>query len=89
MDDALLDICIIRDMAKLKLLRVFPSVYLGRHLNLREVEYFAAPGARIETDRPMDVYADGEYVCPTPVELGVAHDALTVIVPARKDNQEF
>jgi diacylglycerol kinase (ATP) len=89
MDDALLDICIIRDMAKLKLLSVFPSVYLGRHLSLREVEYFAAPGARIETDRPVDVYADGEYVCPTPVELGVAHDALTVIVPARKDNQEF
>jgi diacylglycerol kinase (ATP) len=89
MDDALLDICIIRDMAKLKLLSVFPSVYLGRHLSLREVEYFAAPGARIETDRPVDVYADGEYVCPTPVELGVGHDALTVIVPARKDNQEF
>jgi diacylglycerol kinase family enzyme len=89
MDDALLDICIIRDIAKLKLLSVFPSVYLGRHLSLREVEYFDAPGARIETDRPMDVYADGEYVCPTPVQLGVAHDALTVIVPARKDNQEF
>jgi diacylglycerol kinase (ATP) len=83
MDDALLDICIIREMAKLKLLSVFPSVYLGRHLNLREVEYFAAPGARIETDRPMDVYADGEYVCATPVEFGVAHDALTVIVPAK------
>jgi hypothetical protein len=89
MDDALLDVCVIRDMAKLKLLSVFPSVYLGRHLNLREVEYFTAPSARIETNRPIDVYADGEYVCPTPVEISVASRALPVIVPARKDSQEF
>ena len=81
MDDGLLDVCIIRDLPKLKLLTVFPSVYFGRHLAIREVEYFSAARARVETDRVLDVYADGEYVCRTPVEIGVAEKTLRVIVP--------
>ncbi len=80
LDDGQLDVCLIRDISKLKLLSVFPSVYFGRHLGLREVEYFSVPKARVETDRPLDVYADGEYVCRTPVEIGMAKCALRVIV---------
>jgi diacylglycerol kinase family enzyme len=81
MDDGQLDVCVIRDISKLKLLSVFPAVYFGRHLGIREVEYFAAPRARVETDRSLDVYADGEYVCCTPFEVGVARGALRVVVP--------
>src|SRR5438270_4434013 len=55
MDDGLLDVCLIREMSKLKLLGVFPSVYFGRHLGIREVDYFAVSGARVETERPLDV----------------------------------
>ena len=36
---------------------------------------------RLETEHPLDVYADGEFVCQTPVEFSVARDALKVIVP--------
>jgi diacylglycerol kinase family enzyme len=79
MDDGQLDVCLIREISKLKLLGVFPSVYLGKHLGLREVEYFSASSLRIETDRPLDVYADGELVCRTPVEIGVTCRALKVI----------
>ena len=81
MDDGQLDVCLIRDIAKLKLLGVFPTVYFGKHLGLREVQYFSASCARVETDRSLDVYADGEYVCRTPIEIGVAPAALRVIVP--------
>ena len=80
MDDGLLDACLIGDIGKLKLVTLFPSVYLGRHLGIREVEYFTAGRARVETEVPMDVYADGEYACRTPVELGVAPGVLRVIV---------
>jgi diacylglycerol kinase family enzyme len=34
---------------------------------------------RLETELPVDIYADGEYVCKTPVDLGVAPAALKVI----------
>jgi len=81
MDDGLLDVCAIRDIPKLKLLSVFPSVYLGKHLGIREVDYFPAAQVRVETERPLDVYADGEYVCRTPVEVGVVRQALPVICP--------
>jgi len=82
MDDGLLDVCMIRAMSKLKLLAVFPSVYFGRHLGIDEVEYFPASILQVETDRPLSVYADGEYVCETPVEIRAVRNALRVIVPA-------
>ncbi len=83
MDDGKLEICVVRAMAKARLLRLFPSVFSGRHLNLSEVRYFQADRLRIETEKPSEVYADGEYVCSTPVEVTVERAALKVIVPSR------
>lgn len=80
-DDGLLDICLIRKINKFKLLALFPTVYAGRHLAVREVDYFQSARGQVETDPPLDVYADGEYVCRTPVEIGMARRALRVIVP--------
>jgi len=42
LDDGKLEICVVEAMAKMRLLRLFPSVYSGRHLDLPEVKYFAA-----------------------------------------------
>jgi diacylglycerol kinase (ATP) len=81
LDDGLLDVCIIGHMNKLKLFCLFPTVYLGRHLSVPQVEYFQAERVKLETEAPQDVYADGEYVCRTPIEVGVARGALRVIVP--------
>jgi diacylglycerol kinase (ATP) len=79
MDDGLLDVCIVASVNPLKLLTLFPTVYAGRHLNIREVEYFQTVRARIETEQPLDVYADGEYVCRTPVELSIEPAALRIV----------
>jgi diacylglycerol kinase (ATP) len=65
-----------------KLACMFPTVYFGRHLRIREVEYFQAGCLRVETENPLDVYADGEFVCRTPVEVGVHSSALRIVVPA-------
>ncbi len=80
MDDGLLDVCIVGAVDPLRLLRLFPTVYSGKHLSVPEVEYFQAGQVRVETERPLDVYADGEYVCQTPVEVGIQQGALRVIV---------
>ncbi len=82
LDDGKLEICVVEAMAKPRLLRLFPSVYSGRHLNLPEVKYFQADRLRIETEKPSQVYADGEHICSTPVEVTVERAALKVIVPA-------
>jgi diacylglycerol kinase (ATP) len=81
MDDGLLDVCVIGGMNPFKLACMFPTVYFGRHLQIREVDYFHADHLRVETEHPLDVYADGEFVCRTPVEVGVRRSALCVIVP--------
>jgi YegS/Rv2252/BmrU family lipid kinase len=81
MDDGLLDVCIVDSLHPMKLFALFPTVYVGQHLGMREVRYFQAPRARIETEYPLDVYADGEYVCQTPVELSIAKAALKIVTP--------
>ena len=80
MDDGKLDICHITQMNRLKLLCLFPTVYFGRHLGINDVEYFQTERLQIETDITRSVYADGEYVCQTPVEIGTLSSALRVIV---------
>jgi len=79
--DGQLDVCFVRQVGKARLLRLLRHVFSGRHVNLPEVEYFKASSLRLETDIPLDVYADGEFVCRTPVEVSVAPKALRVIVP--------
>jgi diacylglycerol kinase (ATP) len=81
LDDGLLDVCVVGAVARLRLLRLFPSVYFGRHLGIPEVGYFQTESLRIETERPLDVYADGEYVCRTPIDVSIARQALVVLVP--------
>jgi diacylglycerol kinase (ATP) len=80
MDDGQLDVCVIGEVDAFKLACLFPTVYFGRHLGVREVEYFQAARLRVETGAPFDVYADGEYVCRTPVEVRVEPAVLRVIV---------
>ena len=79
--DGKLDVCCVRQTARLRLLKSFPRVFSGRHLEMPEVEYFQTARLRLETETPLDVYADGEYVCRTPVEVSVVPKALRVIVP--------
>lgn len=81
LEDGLLDICTVSDLDKFKLFCLFPTVYFGRHLNLPEVEYFQTARVKIETEAPRDVYADGEYVCRTPIEVSVAPRVLRVVSP--------
>jgi diacylglycerol kinase family enzyme len=80
LDDGLLDACVIGGINPFKLCCMFPTEYCGRHLGIREVQYFQSNRIRIETETPLDVYADGEYVCRTPVEIAVAAPALRIIV---------
>jgi diacylglycerol kinase (ATP) len=81
--DGKLDICRISKLSPLRLLSLFPTVYFGRHLLLPEVEYSRAERVRVQTETPLEIYADGEFVCETPAEISVAAGALRVIYSLR------
>jgi len=80
-DDGLLDICVVSKLNKLKLLCWVPTIFFGGHLRLKQVEYFRAERVRIETGHELELYADGDFACKTPVEISVIRRALRVIVP--------
>lgn len=80
MGDGLLDVCIVGGVDPFKLFCLFPTVYAGKHLSIKEVKYFQIDRVRVETEQPLDVYADGEFVCRTPVEVGIQGGALRVVV---------
>jgi diacylglycerol kinase (ATP) len=79
MDDGLLDVCVVGAVDPFKLFSMFPTVYRGRHLKIAEVDYFQTPRVRVETERALDVYADGEFVCRTPVEISTAGGAFKIV----------
>jgi diacylglycerol kinase (ATP) len=79
--DGLFDVCFVRRAGRFRLLRCFPSVFRGKHLAMPEVEYFQAASLEIAAERPLQLYADGEFICQTPFEISVLPRALRVIVP--------
>ncbi len=81
--DGKLDICRISPLNPFELFCMFPTVYFGRHLVNPKVEYSRAERVRVQTETPLDLYADGEFVCQTPAEISVAAGALRVIHPRR------
>lgn len=82
MNDGLLDVCLVSKMNKLKLLCWMPTIFFGGHLQLGGVEYFQSQVVRVEAARELDVFADGDFACKTPIEISLLSRALRVIVPA-------
>lgn len=82
LDDGLLDVCRVAKMSKIRLLCALPSVFLGAHLRLKEVDYFKTARVKVESERELEIFADGEFACRTPAEFSLLPRAIHVIVPA-------
>ncbi len=83
-DDGLLDVVIVREMPRRRLLRVFPRVYRGSHIDLPQVTSFRTRSMRLWLEREMSVYGDGEPMTPVTgdgVEVRVVPGALRVAGP--------
>jgi len=79
-NDGLLDITMATAASRLKLVRLFPTVFKGTHVNLDEVR--TARARTVTVDCPgINAYADGEFMCPLPVTVTAVPSALKVLVP--------
>ena len=65
--DGLLDIMILHPVSKFEFLKVFPTVYLGNHIEHPQVEIIRAKKIRIES--AAIAYADGERIGQLPVQV--------------------
>ena len=59
-DDGLLDFCVASDASKLKVLRILPTAYDGKHIRFKEIKMLRGEKATIEAEKPMWVQTDGE-----------------------------
>jgi diacylglycerol kinase (ATP) len=80
MDDGLLDVVAIDPMGRLELIRTFPLLRTGSHVDHPKVHHFT--GCSITVAAPGIVaYADGERIAPLPLTVEVVPGALRVLVP--------
>ena len=63
--DGLLDITMVKSASRIKLIRLFPTVFKGTHVDLDEVTTDRARTILVESPG-INAYADGDYVCPCP-----------------------
>jgi len=84
MDDGALDVCIVAEVSRGRLLREFPRVFRGTHLNRRGVVMRRGRSVRVVTESPHDIFADGEATGSTPALWSFDRPALRVLVPERE-----
>jgi diacylglycerol kinase (ATP) len=80
--DGLLDITMAHSASRTKLVRLFPTVMKGTHVNLDEVSTARAKSIHVECPG-INVYADGDFACPLPAEISAVPAAAQILRPAR------
>ena len=78
--DGALDICIVTAMSKAAFLRAFPKVYVGKHATHPNVMMLRGTDLKVEANRRVSVFADGEKVGSLPAVFTVLPKALPVVV---------
>jgi len=80
-DDGQLDLCIVHRTSRFQLLKTLPKAYTGAHVKSPFVETGRGTSFSFASERPMDVYADGERITTTPVRFALAGEKLRIVAP--------
>ncbi len=83
--DGLLDVTMVHEASRTKLVRLFPTVMKGTHVNLDEVSTARAKSIHVECPG-INVYADGDFACALPAEISVVPGALRILRAAPSDH---
>ncbi|MBN1642254.1 MAG: diacylglycerol kinase family lipid kinase [Anaerolineae bacterium] len=62
-DDGLLDICVVEDIPRMRMLALLPHFLRGTHTGQADVKSYRATQIRIESNGGLMAHADGELVC--------------------------
>jgi diacylglycerol kinase (ATP) len=77
-DDGLLDVVVAGPISRLELLRIFPKVFSGRHVDHPRVHVYRAACVRLES-AGIVAFADGERLAPLPLLCEAMPEALTLL----------
>jgi diacylglycerol kinase (ATP) len=76
-EDGELEVFILHEVSRPRLLKIFPTVYKGEHVKFSEVEIFKAKSVRLENDN-YPISCDGEIVGIAPFSVEIHPGALQV-----------
>lgn len=76
--DGLLDVTMVHSDSRTKLIRLFPTVFKGTHVQLEEVSTRRATSVQVECPG-INAYADGDFVAPLPVTVSAVPGALQIL----------
>ena len=79
--DGQLDVVLVGDVAKLRFLRLLPTVFKGEHVGQAGVEVIRATEVTVHADRPFTMYADGDPIAELPATVRVLPAAVKVLAP--------
>ncbi len=79
-DDGVLDVCIVADVSRWTVLRMFLRAYSGAHVGHSAVRVVQTRTLQIESDDSLWIFADGEPMCEVPAKIEVVPGALKVKV---------
>ena len=83
--DGKLDLCVIDQVSRLRMLTLLPRVLLGRHRSSPEVRFLQTERLRIESPERLELWADGERLGYTPVTIEVVPAAVQVVLPVGRE----
>lgn len=68
----------VHEASRAKLVRLFPTVMKGTHVELEQVSTARAKSIHVECPG-INVYADGDFACPLPAEISAVPGALRIL----------
>lgn len=80
-DDGLFDVCIIRPVSSLTVLRLLVTLFWGGHVSHPAVSIHRTRAITIQAETPLLLYADGEPMSETPVTIETIKGGLVVMSP--------
>ena len=79
--DGYLDLCVIDHVSRMRAWTLLPTVLAGRHASVSEVRFIRTRRLSIEADEELELWADGERIARTPVNIEAVPDAIRVLLP--------
>ena len=77
-DDGILNICIVKNISKIKALFLLPRVFFGTHVKHPKAIYQPSKSLSISSETTISIWADGEYVGTTPAIISILPKALKI-----------
>ncbi|MFD1436687.1 diacylglycerol/lipid kinase family protein [Kroppenstedtia eburnea] len=78
-DDGLLNLCCVHGLSKGGLIKLFPSVYKGRHTSHPSVLLLKGRRITLRSDPPLVIHSDGEIIGETPLSIEIHPRSLAVL----------